>query len=239
MTELITIEGVEKSYFTPAGELKVLKRIDGSFRKGEVVSIMGISGAGKSSFLHILGTLDRPTAGRITYHTDNRAVDPFSLNDRDLAAFRNKVVGFIFQFHYLLPEFTALENVMMPGLISRRQKTEVRRQMSEKELRERAELLLDELGLSARKDHRPGELSGGEQQRVAVARALLLEPAVVLADEPTGNLDSSTGEDLFKLLLDINERKGTTFIIVTHNYSLSRQCHRTLRMADGSLLSAS
>ncbi|MFA5354606.1 MAG: ATP-binding cassette domain-containing protein, partial [Thermodesulfovibrionales bacterium] len=166
MTDLIRAEGLEKSYFTPAGELKVLKGIDCRIGKGEMVGIVGVSGAGKSTFLHLLGTLDRPTAGTITYQPGATEVNPFSLNDRDLASFRNRVTGFIFQFHYLLPEFTALENVMMPGLISRGLKSEVG---SQKELRERAETLLDELGLSARKDHRPGELSGGEQQRVAVA----------------------------------------------------------------------
>lgn len=229
MKELIRVEGLEKSFYMPAGELKVLKGIDAVFNEGEVVSIVGASGAGKSTFLHVLGTLDKPTSGKVIYEPD---INPFDLSNGELAIFRNKVIGFIFQFHYLLPEFSAIENVMMPAMIARSQDSEVR---SQKELYEKAEKLLDELGLYARKDHKPGELSGGEQQRVAVARALLLAPKVVLADEPTGNLDAKTGEELFKLLMDINQKSGVTFIIVTHNESLSKRCHRTLEMVDGKL----
>ncbi len=236
MRELIRIEGLEKSFYMPAGELKVLKGIDAVFNEGEVVSIVGASGAGKSTFLHVLGTLDKPTSGKVTYKVSSQkaeeGINPFSFSNGELAVFRNKVIGFIFQFHYLLPEFSAIENVMMPGLISRSQKSEVR---SQKELYEKAEKLLEDLGLYARKDHKPGELSGGEQQRVAVARALLLAPKVVLADEPTGNLDTKTGEELFRLLMDINQKHGITFIIVTHNESLSKRCHRTLEMVDGKL----
>lgn len=234
MSSFINIAGLEKSFYTPAGELKVLKGIDACFNAGEMVSIVGASGAGKSTLLHILGTLDKPTSGAITYTIDSKDIDPFALSNGDLALFRNRVAGFVFQFHYLLPEFSALENVMMPGLISEGQKPEVR---SRREIRDMAEKLLDELGLYARKSHKPGELSGGEQQRVAVARALLLDPQVVFADEPTGNLDTATGDELFRLLLDINSQKGITFIIVTHNQSLSEKCHRTLEMADGRLLS--
>ncbi|MDI6729301.1 MAG: ABC transporter ATP-binding protein, partial [Thermodesulfovibrionales bacterium] len=219
MKELISVKGLEKSFYMPAGELKVLKGIDAVFNGGEVVSIVGASGAGKSTFLHVLGTLDKPTSGEVIYEPE---INPFDLSNGELAIFRNKVIGFIFQFHYLLPEFTAIENVMMPGMISMGSRY--------KEIYEKAEKLLDELGLYARKNHKPGELSGGEQQRIAVARALLLAPKVVLADEPTGNLDTKTGEELFRLLMDINQKHGITFIIVTHNESLSKRCHRTLEM---------
>jgi lipoprotein-releasing system ATP-binding protein len=245
MKELIRVEGLEKSFYMPAGELKVLKGIDAIFNEGEVVSIGGVSGVGKSTFLHLLGTLDKPTSGKVIYRVKGQGsrfkedesldVDPFSLSNGELAVFRNKAIGFIFQFHYLLPEFSAIENVMMPGLISMGSRGQGFRGSRYKEIYEKAEKLLDELGLYARKDHKPGELSGGEQQRVAVARALLLDPKVVLADEPTGNLDAATGEDLFRLLMDINQDHGITFIIVTHNESLSRRCHRTLEMVDGKL----
>jgi lipoprotein-releasing system ATP-binding protein len=232
--ELIKIDRLQKSFHTPAGQLRVLKGIDASFNEAEMVGIIGVSGAGKSTFLHILGTLDRPTSGSIIYKADGQkteGIDPFSLSNGELAVFRNRMIGFVFQFHYLLPEFTAIENVMMPGLISMGSRLKER-----KELYEKAGNLLNELGLYARKDHKPGELSGGEQQRVAVARALILEPRVVLADEPTGNLDAATGEDLFRLLMDINQKRSITFIIVTHNKSLSKRCHRTLEMVDGNLI---
>ncbi|MCG2709675.1 MAG: ABC transporter ATP-binding protein [Thermodesulfovibrionales bacterium] len=217
---MIEVKGLKKSFFLPAGEVKVLSGIDLSISRGEMLAIVGVSGAGKSTLLHIMGTLDEPTSGNVLY--ENK--DVFSLDDYSLAGFRNKSIGFVFQFHHLLPEFTAYENVLMPGLIN---------MSGYEEIKERAEMLLGELGLSERKNHRPGELSGGEQQRVAVARALINEPKVVFADEPTGNLDAHTGEELFKLLLRLNEKKGITFVIVTHNESLSRQCHRVLEMADG------
>ncbi len=217
---MIDVNGLKKSFFLPAGEVKVLSGIDLSIKQGEMLAIVGASGAGKSTLLHIMGTLDKPTSGTVLYEN----TDVFSLNDYSLAGFRNKSIGFVFQFHHLLPEFTAIENVLMPGLIN---------MSGYEEINERAEMLLGELGLSERKSHRPGELSGGEQQRVAVARALINEPKVVFADEPTGNLDTHTGEELFKLLLRLNEKKGITFVIVTHNESLSRQCHRVLEMADG------
>lgn len=217
---MIEIKGLKKSFFLPAGEVKVLNGIDLSISRGEMLAIVGVSGAGKSTLLHIMGTLDEPTSGNVLYE----GRDVFSLDDYSLAGFRNKSIGFVFQFHHLLPEFTAIENVLMPGLIN---------MSGYKEIKERAEMLLGELGLSERKNHRPGELSGGEQQRVAVARALINEPKVVLADEPTGNLDTHTGEELFKLLLHLNEKKRITFVIVTHNESLSRQCHRVLEMVDG------
>jgi len=233
MHELITVAGLKKSFYTPAGELKVLRGIDTVFREGEIVSIVGASGVGKSTFLHILGTLDRPTEGSVVYNIKGDVLDPFALGNGQLASFRNRVVGFVFQFHYLLPEFTALENVMMPGLLMQRGSKPAYGAVP---VRERAERLLEDLGVYARRLHKPGELSGGEQQRVAVARALMLEPRVVLADEPTGNLDTTTGEELFRILMDMNSRIGVTFIVVTHNESLSRKCHRTLEMVDGGML---
>lgn len=224
---MIEVKDLRKSFYTPAGELKVLKEINLFIEAGEIVAIVGASGVGKSTLLHILGTLDRPSSGSVLYE----GIDVFSMDDYSLAAFRNTSIGFVFQFHHLLPEFTALENVMMPGLICL--ESSAGKDSSFKEIKEKAERLLDEMGLSKRKEHRPGELSGGEQQRVAVARALILEPKVVFADEPTGNLDTQTGEELFKLLLELNKKKGITFVIVTHNESLSKQCHRVLEMVDG------
>lgn len=247
MKELIKVEGLNKSFQLPAGELKVLKDIEAVFYEGEMVSIIGASGTGKSTFLHILGTLDKPTSGKVIYKRlgigdsglglyDVMAdINPFDLNSGGLAVFRNNVVGFVFQFHYLLPEFSAIENVMMPGMISMGSRGQGVKGSRYNEIYEKAAKLLDEMGIYARKDHKPGELSGGEQQRVAVARALLLEPKVVLADEPTGNLDTATGEDLFNILMDMNFNKGVTFVIVTHNESLSKRCHRMLKMVDGKL----
>lgn len=226
---MIEVKDLKKSFFTPAGELKVLKEINLFIEAGEMVAIVGASGVGKSTLLHILGTLDRPSSGSVLYE----GIDVFSMDDYSLAAFRNISIGFVFQFHHLLPEFTALENVMMPGLISLGSKDQSIKVSKYEDVVEKAERLLDEMGLSKRKEHRPGELSGGEQQRVAVARALILEPKVVFADEPTGNLDTQTGEELFKLLLELNKKKGITFVIVTHNESLSKQCHRVLEMVDG------
>lgn len=226
MNSLLEASKIEKSFYTKAGELKVLKGLDLHLEEGEVISIVGASGAGKSTLLHILGALDRPTSGKVLYN----GIDIFSCDNGFLARFRNETVGFVFQFHHLLPEFTALENVMMPGLISRGSTG-----ISTEEIVERAERLLSALGLYEKRNHRPGELSGGEQQRVAVARALILKPKVVLADEPTGNLDTVTGEDLFNLLLRLNKDLGTAFIIVTHNESLSRRCSRVLRMIDGKI----
>ncbi|MCI0469953.1 MAG: ABC transporter ATP-binding protein [Nitrospirae bacterium] len=240
MKELIRVNGLTKSFLVPAGELTILKGIDCAFYEGEMVGIVGASGAGKSTFLHILGGLDSPTSGSILYNAGYNVrkedtggyINPFSLGSIEMAHFRSRMVGFVFQFHYLLPEFTAIENVMMPGLISRSQKIEVRGQ---REFYEKAEALLSELDVCKRKDHKPGELSGGEQQRVAVARALIMEPKVVFADEPTGNLDTVTGDGLFRMLMDINQKSGITFIVVTHNESLSKRCHRTLEMVDGRL----
>jgi lipoprotein-releasing system ATP-binding protein len=229
LSGLIETKELRKSFITDAGEIQVLKGIDLSIAAGEVVSIVGASGVGKSTLLHVLGALDKPTSGNVFYNK----TDVFSLDRTSLASFRNKTVGFVFQFHHLLPEFTALENVMLPGLINLNNHTKVFGHY--KDVLQKAEELLGQLGLSDRKRHRPGELSGGEQQRVAVARALILDPVVVFADEPTGNLDTATGEELFRVFLDLNRKKGITFIIVTHNESLSNRCTRVLRMMDGAL----
>lgn len=220
MNELITAADIRKSFRTEAGELQVLNNINLSIHEGEMVSITGASGAGKSTLMHILGALDRPTSGKILF----RGADIFSMDESSLALFRNRSIGFVFQFHHLLPEFNALENTMMPGLISNSPYEDVKK---------KAQDLLGDLGLSQRLHHRPGELSGGEQQRVAVARALMQDSGLVLADEPTGNLDTATGNSLFELFLDLNRRRNITFVIVTHNMSLSDRCHRVLRMADG------
>ncbi len=220
MSELIEAIGLSKSFITAAGELEVLQGIDLTFREGEMVGITGASGAGKSTLMHILGALDRPSSGKVFF----RGTDVFSLDDASRARFRNQSIGFVFQFHHLLPEFNALENVMLPGLISG---------MSYEAAAQKARGLLGELGLSSRLVHRPGELSGGEQQRVAVARALMQDAGLVLADEPTGNLDTATGNSLFELFLGLNREKGITFVIVTHNITLADRCHRVLRMADG------
>ena len=204
-------------------ELPVLDGIDLDIQAGEMLAIVGASGVGKSTLLHIVGGLDRPTSGKV-YYGD---IDVFGLDNGQLSRFRNARVGFVFQFHHLLPEFSALENVMMPGLI---------RRMDREEAADAAKRLLTDVGLGARLLHRPGELSGGEQQRVAVARALMLKPDVVLADEPTGNLDMHTGESVHDLLLGINKQQGITFVIVTHNDKLAVRADRVLRMAEGKLI---
>ncbi len=222
---LIKTRGLKKSFYTPAGDLEVLRGIDLEIAAGEMAAIVGASGVGKSTLLHILGTLDKPTEGVVLYGSD----DVFSFDDTTIASFRNHRIGFVFQFHHLLSEFTALENVMMPGIING---------LNQSVIKKRATSILTELGLHSRISHRPGELSGGEQQRVAVARALIMEPAVVLADEPTGNLDTKTGDDLFRLLIEVNSLKGTTFVIVTHNDTLARKCTRIIRMLDGMIVSA-
>ncbi|MFA6054177.1 MAG: ABC transporter ATP-binding protein [Thermodesulfovibrionales bacterium] len=224
----IETKELTKTFRTDAGEIQVLKGINISIAEGEMVGVVGASGVGKSTLLHILGILDNPTSGKVLYN----AADVFSLDRNSLASFRNKTVGFVFQFHHLMPEFTALENVMMPGLIRLSHQSNGG---SYTDIQKKAGDILGQLGLKDRIKHRPGELSGGEQQRVAVARALLLDPRVVLADEPTGNLDTVTGEELFKIFLDLNKQKGITFIIVTHNESLSSRCSRVLKMRDGNL----
>lgn len=216
----LKINDLKKAFVTEAGRLEVLKGIDLEVRAGEFIAITGASGVGKSTLLHILGTIDKPTSGTVLY--ENTKV--FDLDDISLSHFRNSHIGFVFQFHHLLPEFTALENVLMPGLISGRNSAEITAGADE---------LFSKLGIKERKSHRPGELSGGEQQRVAVARALILNPKIVLADEPTGNLDTATGEELFALLKNLNSDMGITVIMVTHNESLAGKCGRILHMTDG------
>jgi lipoprotein-releasing system ATP-binding protein len=220
MSKLLEVKEVHRSFRTEAGELGVLKNINLSIDEGEMIGITGASGAGKSTLLHILGALDKPTSGKVLF----RGSDIFSMDDAALARFRNRSIGFVFQFHHLLPEFNALENAMLPGLIS---------DMPREKAEQKARTLLEGLGLSRRLLHRPGELSGGEQQRVAVARALMQDSGLVLADEPTGNLDTATGNSLFDLFLELNRKSGITFVIVTHNTGLSDRCHRVLHMADG------
>ena len=213
---MIQAKGIEKSF----GTLKVLKGIDFSVTKAEVVAIMGASGAGKSTLLQILGTLSAPDTGSLTIDgTDIR-----SLSGDALAEFRNRRLGFVFQFHHLLPEFTALENVMIPAFIAGR---------SRKEAQESAAVLLGELGLAERLNHKPSELSGGEQQRVAIARALVNNPAVLFADEPSGNLDSKTKDELHRLFFDLRDKYGQTIVIVTHDPDLAKMCDRSLYMVDG------
>jgi lipoprotein-releasing system ATP-binding protein len=209
--------------FTKAGKtIEVLNSLELSLVSGEVVGILGASGAGKSTLLHIAGGLDRPSSGTVHYG----GKDIFSQSEPDLAAFRNQRIGFVFQMHYLLSEFTCLENVMMPGIIAGGEKHEIR---------ERAEVLLDQVGLSERMDHRPGELSGGEQQRAAVARSLVNRPSMVLADEPTGNLDTRTAVSVQDLFLDLNDTHGTTFLVVTHNREMASRFHRRFQLRDGVL----
>jgi lipoprotein-releasing system ATP-binding protein len=208
----------------PGNELHVLKDITLDFYRGEIAAVTGPSGVGKSTLLHILGTLDSPSSGKVLYKNN----DVFSLKNEMLAKFRNETIGFVFQFHHLLPEFNAIENVMMPLIISGAHRKDAYR---------RAEEVLGEVGLSERLNHKPGELSGGEQQRVAVARALVQNPEVVLADEPTGNLDTQTGEALFDLFIELNRTRDITFIIITHNESIASRCGRIIRMRDGRIVS--
>ena len=223
MKDLIQVQQLYKSFGNGAKQVDVLKGIDLTFDQGERAAIVGVSGVGKTTLLHILGTLDRPTTGKVLY----RGKDIFTLNERELALFRNREIGFVFQFHHLLPEFNALENTMMPCLIQG---------ISKKEAAFRAETILSLVGLKERLSHKPGELSGGEQQRVAVARALVLEPKVLLADEPTGNLDTKTGESVFHLLQELNQIKGVTLIVVTHNLKLASQLPRQINLVDGKAL---
>ncbi len=220
---MIQVNDLYKSFPMGNREISVLRGINLAITRGELISIVGASGAGKSTLLHIIGTLDRPTSGTVTFE----GRDLFQLPEQEQAAFRNRRIGFVFQFHHLLPEFTAIENTYMPAMILNRPVEEVAAE---------AEALLKEVGLSERLHHTPGELSGGEQQRVAVARALMQRPDLVLADEPTGNLDPHTGDDLFALLRDLNRTRGTTFVIVTHNEKLSAQTDRILHMEDGRLI---
>ena len=224
---LMEVRNVCKSYQTPHGEVPVLKDVTLDLASGEIVAITGASGVGKSTLLHLMGGLDRPTEGSILF----RNSPIFGLSDRELAGFRNRAVGFVFQFHHLLPEFTALENVAMPLLM--------RRSVSRTNAVSTAESLLDEVGLSHRLKHLPAQLSGGEQQRVAIARAMVASPALILADEPTGNLDTATGRLVFEVIRELNRKFQVTFVIASHDMELARSSHRCLRMISGTVASES
>lgn len=217
---LLEVRNLHKSFQTERSRVDVLNGIDLSVGEGDTIALVGASGAGKSTLLHVIGTLDRPTSGEVLF----RGEDVFKMGNGELASFRNRSIGFVFQFHHLLPEFTALENVMMPALIGG---------MEKEKARESASSLLGDVGLSHRLTHKPGELSGGEQQRVAIARALVLSPALLMADEPTGNLDRKTSEEVHDLLAGIQEKTGLTLIIVTHNERLAARMGKTIRLVDG------
>jgi lipoprotein-releasing system ATP-binding protein len=221
----LEVKDVHKSYFLNGKRIDVLAGVTVSIHRGELVSLVGASGSGKSTFLHVVGTLDVPAAGQMFYQ--GRSI--FDLNDAEVAEFRNRTIGFVFQSHFLLPEFTACENVAMPALIARQPRAEAFR---------RAHELLERVGLSDRFEHRPGELSGGESQRVALARALMLTPDLLLADEPTGNLDPATGEGIHALLREINRDLGITAIVVTHNEALASSLPRRLRLRNGAITEA-
>lgn len=217
---MITAKALTRKF----GELEILKGVDLTINKGEIVSIVGSSGAGKTTLLSILGTLDRATSGELWFEEQNLQ----QLNERKLAAFRNSKIGFVFQFHQLLPEFTALENIIIPALIAKTKR---------KEAEARALELLDLFKLSHRADHKPSALSGGEQQRIAVARALINKPSIILADEPSGNLDSKNANDLHQLFFDLRKEYGQTFVIVTHNQEFAKMADRSIVMSDGRILS--
>ncbi len=216
---LLLAENIKKSY----GTVNVLKGIDVNIEKAEFVTIIGKSGAGKSTLLHILGTLDKADEGKLIIFGE----DVTRYSSDKLADFRNRHIGFVFQFHHLLPEFTAYENVIIPAMIARRRETDYRI---------KAEQLLDYLGLTDRMGHKPGELSGGEQQRVAIARALINDPSIIMADEPTGNLDSTTSAEIHELIARLRKELGVTFIIVTHNIELTELSDRSLKMSDGLII---
>jgi lipoprotein-releasing system ATP-binding protein len=219
---LLEVRSLCKTYEIGRNRVEVLSGIHLALEAATTTALVGASGAGKSTLLHLLGALDRPTSGTVSFRGD----DIFQKNDRDLASFRNRSIGFVFQFHHLLSEFTALENVMMPALIAR---------VPRNEARSMAEGLLADVGLEHRVTHRPGELSGGEQQRVAIARALVMSPALLLADEPTGNLDMKTSDGVHAVLADLQQKKGLTLVVVTHNEQLAAAMGRTVRLVDGRL----
>lgn len=216
---MLEANNIHKSF----GDLEILKGLDLSIAKGEIISIVGSSGAGKTTLLQVLGTLSKADQGDVLYD----GISLKKMNSRQLAQFRNQNIGFIFQFHHLLPEFSALENVFMPALIAG---------LSKSEAEKKAKSLLDKLGLSKRYEHKPSELSGGEQQRVATARALVNQPKIIFADEPSGNLDSKTADSLHQLFFDLRKELNQTFVLVTHNNKLAAMCDRMLTMKDGLLL---
>jgi len=217
---MIEIKNLVKTFTKDAYRIDVLKGLDLTIARGESLGILGVSGAGKSTLIHILGTLDHPTSGTVLFE----GVNVFAWNEKKLAAFRNRKIGFVFQFYNLLPEFNARENVMMPALIHG---------LTQRQAAAKAEMILNEVGLGDRITHKPGELSGGEQQRVAVARALVMEPEMVLADEPTGNLDRSTGMKIEDILVTLNRTKQITLVVVTHNKSLADRMSRCIDLRDG------
>ncbi len=222
---VVLLEGVRKAYPGPDGNaVEVLHGIDLAIGRGEFVALMGPSGSGKSTLLNLIGLLDRPSAGRI--RIDGR--DTSALADAEITGLRGASIGFVFQYHYLVPAFTAIENVMIPMLLARG--------FPDAAMRERAGALLDQVGLSPWRDSRVTHLSGGQQQRVAIARALAMNPPLVLADEPTGNLDTKSADGVFAVMRDVNRAQGTTFLLVTHNPSLSARCDRTLQLVDGNLV---
>lgn len=221
---LISLKGIHKSYIMGGGELEVLKDVDLDLTPGAILAIVGASGAGKSTLLHIIGALDRPTRGQYLY----KGRDVFRYSEGQLARFRNQSIGFVFQFHHLLPEFSALENTMIPLMIfGKRDKREVM---------EKARSLLIEVGLGDRESHKPSELSGGEQQRVAIARALANDPELLLADEPTGNLDTKTSNIVFDLMIKLNHQRGMSMILVTHNMELAKRTDLRFKLRDGAIL---
>jgi lipoprotein-releasing system ATP-binding protein len=217
---LISLIDVRKSFITNGNRVDVLQGVDMDIYQGEMVAIVGASGVGKSTLLHVIGTLERPDHGKVLYQGES----VFAYDEQRLAAFRNQAIGFVFQFHHLLPEFNTLENTMMPALI---------RGMNAKEARARAEAILIRVGLEHRLEHHAGELSGGEQQRVAVARSLVLKPSILLADEPTGNLDARTGESIHDLLILLNRDDAITAVVVTHNMKLAEKLSRRVTLIDG------
>jgi lipoprotein-releasing system ATP-binding protein len=221
-SDILTATDIRRDFVTPDGVLAVLKSLNLNVNRGEMVSVSGVSGVGKSTLLHILGGLDRPTSGEVVISGQSFS----GMSHEALAHFRNKKVGFVFQFHYLLEDFSALENVMLPRMIAGKSKGQTVR---------KAELLLEQVGLKDRMNHLPTQLSGGEQQRVAVARALVNDPEIVLADEPSGNLDTATGARLHELLLRLNAESAISFLIATHNRELAGNCHRQLEIVDGKI----
>jgi lipoprotein-releasing system ATP-binding protein len=217
---MIKVDNLSKTYIKDGSKIEVLRDLDLIIPRGQSLAILGVSGAGKSTLIHILGTLDHPSSGSVLYDD----INVFAWEKKRLAEFRNSTIGFVFQFHNLLPEFNSLENTMMPALIHG---------LSLREAKARAKVLLQEVGLGDRLNHKPGELSGGEQQRVAVARALIMKPEIILADEPTGNLDSETGKKIENILVDLNKNKQITLVVVTHNKSLADRMSQKIRLSDG------